>query len=50
MEKKRLDALKAAKQEAHKQVAGKEWRNLSAKEKDTLLHTLCRMFGLVEDE
>ena len=48
VKKERLEEIKAQKAEAKKQVAGKTWSNLSAKEKDALLETVCKMLGIIE--
>ena len=47
MTREHLDKIKSAKNEAKKLTAGKEFKKLSTKEKDTLLETLCKMFGLL---
>ena len=47
MKKEQLNAIKASKDDAKKLTAGKEFKKLSAKEKDMLLETLCKMFGLL---
>lgn len=48
MKRERLDELKVQKAEAKKQIAGKEWSKLSAKQKDALLETVCRMLGIID--
>lgn len=44
----RLNKIKDAKAQAQEKVKGKDFSKLSTKEKDALLETLCRMFGLIK--
>ena len=48
MKRDKLDAIKEHKAEAKKQVAGKEWSKLNAKQKDALLETVCRILGIID--
>lgn len=48
MKQEQLERIKAHKADAKKQVAGKTWSKLNAKEKDALLETVCRMLGIIE--
>ena len=48
MDKARLDELKALKKQAKDKSKGKSFKNLSTKEKDELLETICKMLGLIE--
>ena len=48
MDKARLDQLKELKQMQKSKTKGKGFKNLSTKEKDELLETICRMLGLIE--
>ena len=45
MDRKRLDEIKALKDGAKKDKA---FKTLSAKEKDALLETVCKMLGLIK--
>lgn len=45
---KRLNEIKAVKEQAQNKVKDKEFKTLSTKEKDALLETLCKMFGLIK--
>lgn len=43
-----LNKIKAIKDKQKAKTKEKEFKNLSAKEKDELLETLCRMFNLIK--
>ena len=45
MDRKRLDEIKALKDGGKKD---KDFKTLSAKEKDKLLETVCKMLGLIK--
>ena len=45
--KDKLDSIKTAKGEAKKLTKDKAFSKLTAKEKDSLLETLCKMFNLI---
>ena len=45
MDRKRLDEIKSLKDGGKKD---KDFKNLSAKEKDALLETVCKMLGLIK--
>ena len=47
MTKEQLAQLQKLKEEQQAKVAGKAFNTLSTKEKDALLETLCKMFGLI---
>lgn len=47
MKREDLDKIKAAKDGAKKLTKDKAFSKLTAKEKDSLLETLCKMFGLI---
>jgi hypothetical protein len=44
----RLEEIKQVKEETQTLLKGKAFNTLSTKEKDTLLETLAKMFGLIE--
>ena len=48
MDKERLDKLKELKGNQKSKTKGKQFKNLSTKEKDELLETVCKMLGLIE--
>lgn len=48
MNKGRLEEIKNVKEQAQVKLKGKGFKTLSTKEKDALLETLCKMFGLIE--
>ena len=48
MDKTRLKQIEELKIIQRYKVKGKEFKNLSTKEKDELLETICRMLGLIE--
>lgn len=50
MDKARLDALKAAREAARKQVKGKTWKQLSGADKDEILKAIAKMLGLWDGE
>ena len=47
MKKEQLDKIKTAKDNAKKLTKDKAFSKLTAKEKDSLLETLCKMFNLI---
>ena len=47
MTEERLAELKAIKKTSKAKTKGKTFKNLSTKEKDELLETLCKMMGLI---
>lgn len=48
MKKERLEEIKNIKQTAKGKVKDKEFKKLSAAEKDMLLETMARMLGLIK--
>ena len=48
MDKVRLQKIKQIKEDSQGKTKGKEFKNLSAKEKDALLETMAKMLGLIE--
>ena len=47
MNREQLEKIKATKEAQQTKTKGKPFKNLSTKEKDELLETLCKMFGLI---
>ncbi len=47
MTKEQLEQIKTLKAEQQAKTKGKPFKNLSTKEKDELVETLCKMFGLI---
>lgn len=48
MDKKRLEEIRALKKNQKAKTKDKAFKTLSAKEKDELLETACKMLGLIK--